>query len=66
LVLEGETSVGVVVPIGIMVRHRKGTYRVSRTGLMDLICIRASLFSNPFTFLKQEGVRENEIDIMVG
>jgi hypothetical protein len=49
-----------------MVRHRKGTCRVSRTGLMDLIHVRASLFPNPSTFLGQEGVRENDIDIMVG
>jgi hypothetical protein len=66
LVLEGETSLGVVVPIGIMVRHRKGTCRVSGSGLMDLIHVRASLFPNLSTFLRQEGVRENETDIMVG
>jgi hypothetical protein len=66
LVPEGETSLGVVVPIGIMVRHREGTCRVSGTGLMDLIHVRASLFPNPSMFLGQEGVRENDIDIMVG
>jgi hypothetical protein len=60
------SSLGVVVPIGIMIRHCQSASRVSRTGLVDLICIHASLFPNPSTFLRQEGVRENEIDIMVG
>jgi hypothetical protein len=66
LVPEGETSLGVVVPIGIMVRHRKGICRVNGTGLMDLIHVRVSLFPSPSTFLGQEGVRENDIAIMVG
>jgi hypothetical protein len=65
LVSESKSSLGVVVPIGITIRHRQGTSRVSRTGLVDLICVCASLFPNPSTFLRQEGVRENEIDIMV-
>jgi hypothetical protein len=52
-----KSSLGVVVPIGIMIRHCQGASRVSRTGLMDLICIRASLFPNPSTFLRQDGVR---------
>jgi hypothetical protein len=39
---------------------------VSGSCLMDIISIRVSLFPNPFTVLKQEGVRENDIDIMVG
>jgi hypothetical protein len=66
LVSESKSSLNVVVPIGIMIRHHQGTSRVSRTGLMDLICVRVSLFPNPSTFLRQEGVTENEIDIMVG
>jgi hypothetical protein len=64
--LESKSSPGVVVPIGIMIRHCQGASRVSRTGLMDLICVSASLFPNPSMFLRQECVRENEIDIMVG
>jgi hypothetical protein len=49
-----------------MVRHRKGICRVNGTGLMDLIHVRVSLFPSPSTFLGQEGVRENDIAIMVG
>jgi hypothetical protein len=64
LVPEGKSSMGVIIPVGIMVRHHKGTCGVIGVCLMDLICIRASLFPNPSTFLGQEGVREN--DIMVG
>jgi hypothetical protein len=64
--VEGKSSLSVVVPIRIMVRHRKGTCRVSGSCLLDLIWVRVSLFPNPSIFLGQEGVRENDIDIMVG
>jgi hypothetical protein len=66
LVSESKSGLGVVVPVGIMIKHRQSASRVSRTDLVDLICVRASLFPNPSTFLRQEAVRENETDIMVG